>query len=92
MIILDQNETGPGCLSKMALSPRAQSQSLLCEHAPMAVLESEFTALVDTLGEELPVPNSTVPATWGIADRSHQPIVMIPQKKLKFLSQFTDNP
>ena len=33
-------------------------------------LESESIALVDTLGEELPAPNSTVPATWGIADRS----------------------
>ena len=50
----------------------------------MAVLESESIALVDTLGEELPVPNSTGPATWEIADRSHQPIVMIPKKIMKF--------
>ena len=37
---------------------------------PMDVLESELIALVDTLGKELPVPNSTVPETWKIADMS----------------------
>ena len=46
----------------------------------MAVLESESVALVDTLGEELPIQNSTGPAMWESADRSHQPIVMIAKK------------